>query len=230
MTGPDALAPAREAGVIRAADLSVRYGPVSAVRGVTLEVRPGQMVAITGPSGAGKTSLLHALAGLVGPADGEVRCGGESLDGRRDAAARGIVLIPQGNALAALLTALENVAVPLLAHANQVRGAREAAMTALASVGVDEAADQLIDELSGGQQQRVAVARGLAQRGSVLLADEPTSELDAGNRAKVMDLLRAEAQRGVSVLMATHDPETAELCDAELHLEEGVPAWVRDDR
>jgi putative ABC transport system ATP-binding protein len=226
---PHAVA-ARSPGAVRAEGLTVQYGEVVAVRDATLEVRPGEMVAVTGPSGAGKTSLLHALAAVLYPAKGTVTCGGDALRSRSDAVSRGIVLIPQGNALAAMLTALENAALPLLAHAELVAGARTAALAALASVGVDDAADQLVDELSGGQQQRVAVARGLAQRATVLLADEPTSELDAGNRAKVMDLLRAEAQRGAAVLMATHDPETADLCDAELRLEEGVPGWARDAR
>lgn len=215
-------------GVLRANLLGVRYGPVVAVREVTLEVCPGELIAISGPSGAGKTSLLRAVAGVV-PASGEVSCGEAAIRGRGDARACGIVLIPQGNALAAMLTALENVAAPLVARSPR-NGAREAAQAALAAVGLDEASDQLVDELSGGQQQRVAVARAIAQHGAVLLADEPTSELDAGNRAKIMDLLRAEAERGAIVLMATHDPETAELCDAELQLDEGIAAWARDDR
>ncbi|MGI8667201.1 MAG: ATP-binding cassette domain-containing protein, partial [Jatrophihabitans sp.] len=84
--------------------------------------------------------------------------------------------------------------------------------------------------LSGGQQQRVAVARGLAERGAFVLADEPTSELDAANRLRVMGLLRAEAARGAGVLVATHDPQAAALCDAELRLDGGVPVWARDDR
>jgi putative ABC transport system ATP-binding protein len=216
------------AGELHAEVITVRYGGVVAVREVTVRAHPGQLIAVTGPSGAGKTSLMLALAGILNPSQGEVTLDGAALRGRADAVARGVVLIPQGNALAAVLTALENVAVPMLAHADLVRGAREEAMTVLGSVGLDDAADQLVDELSGGQQQRLAVARGLAQRGAVVLADEPTSELDAGNRAVVMGLLRAEAERGAAVLMATHDPETADLCDAELHLEEGVPTWVRD--
>ncbi len=227
---PEADASTVAEGVLRAEGVTVRYGDVVAVRDVTFEARPGELIAITGPSGAGKTSLLHALAGVLAASAGTVYCGGTRLDRRESAVARDIVLIPQGNALAAVLTALENVAIPLLARADLVDGARDAAMAALASVGVDDAADQLVDELSGGQQQRVAVARGMAQRGVVLLADEPTSELDSGNRGKVMNLLRAEAQRGVTVLMATHDPETADLCDAELRLDEGVPGWARDDR
>jgi putative ABC transport system ATP-binding protein len=215
---------------LQANAVTVQWGDVVAVKDVTLEVGPSTLLAVTGPSGAGKTSLLSALAGVVRPAHGQILIGGAELGGRDDAVHRGVVLIPQGNALAAVLTALENVAVPLLSRRSADGAAREIAMAALADVGVDEAADQLIDELSGGQQQRVAVARGLAERGRVVLADEPTSELDAGNRTTVMTLLRAEADRGAIVVVATHDPEAAALCDAELRLDEGAPMWVRDDR
>ncbi len=210
--------------------VTVRYGATAAVDAVTLQVAPGQLVAVTGPSGAGKTTLLSACAGMLAPTAGSVTLAGTPVTGRDDAVARGIVLIPQGNALAAVLTALENVAIALLADRAKITGARETAMAALTAVGVDDAAEQLIDELSGGQQQRVAVARALAAHGSVLLADEPTSELDTTNRDRVIAALRAEARRGAAVIIATHDPEAAEQCDAELHLDQGTPTWNRDQR
>lgn len=215
-------------GGIRADSLTVRFGEVVAVRDVGLRVTGGELVAVTGPSGAGKTSLLGALAGLYPPSSGTVSVDGAPLADRDDAAARDVVLIPQGNALVGVLTALENAAVPLIDRG--VAEAQARSRSALDSVGLGEALGQLVEELSGGQQQRLAVARGLAQRGAVVLADEPTSELDAANRALVMRLLRAEAARGAAVLVATHDPEAAEICDAELRLDEGQPSWVRDDR
>ena len=98
---------------------------------------------------------------------------------------------------------------------------------ALAAVGMTESGTHLVEELSGGQQQRVAVARGIAQRGAVLLADEPTSELDATNRDKVLALLRREADRGAVVVLATNDVEAAEVCDAHARLHEGELDWVR---
>ena len=138
------------------------------------------------------------------------------------------MLIPQDNALASVLTASENVLVPA-ARRRASRRSRRRPRTAeaLEQVGLATAGDQLIEELSGGQQQRVAVARGLAQRGRVVLADEPTSELDAANRARVVALLRAEADRGAAVVLATHDPDAAAECDAELHLDAGEATWVR---
>jgi putative ABC transport system ATP-binding protein len=219
---------AAPAEALRATGIEVRYGDQVAVWATDLVLEPGRLVAVTGPSGAGKSSLLGALSGLVPLAAGTLSVAGQPVSGRDQAVRRRIVLIPQGNALLRMLSAIENVAMPLIAA--RLADARARAEAALLAVGLDEAADQLLEELSGGQQQRVAVARGLAEQGSYLLADEPTSELDAANRGRVMGLLRAEARRGAGVLVATHDPEAAAMCDAELRLDEGRSNWVRDDR
>jgi putative ABC transport system ATP-binding protein len=212
---------------VSARDIHVSYGGHEVLRAVDLRVAPGQMVAVTGPSGAGKTTLLWVLAALVTPEQGEVTIGGATHRDRDETAAAGVVLIPQDNALAAVLTASENVLVPLLAAKVRPDDARELTAWALEIVGLGDAGDQLVEELSGGQQQRVAVARGLAQQGKVVLADEPTSELDAVNRGRIVALLRAEAERGVAVVLATHDPDAAAECDAELHLDAGDATWVR---
>jgi putative ABC transport system ATP-binding protein len=212
---------------ILARDLHIDYDGHEVLAGVDLHAVPGRMVAVTGPSGAGKTTLLWALAGLVRPGRGQVEVDGVVPADRDETSAAGVVLIPQDNALASVLTAAENVIVPLLAAGVDAEQAMLRADEALESVGLGAAGNQLIEELSGGQQQRVAVARGLAQQGTVVLADEPTSELDAVNRARVVLLLRAEADRGAAVVLATHDPDAAAECDAELHLDAGVATWVR---
>src|SRR5690606_30813739 len=128
---------------------------------------------------------------------------------------------------APILTASENVQIALVANKVAPAETRRRATEALKRVGLAEQADQLVEELSGGQQQRTALARGLALQGAVLLADEVTSELDAQNRERVLQLLRAEADRGAAVVFATHDPEAASTCDAELHLSDGTATLVR---
>ena len=122
-------------------------------------------------------------------------------------------MVPQGNGLAAVLSAHENVLMPLLARAVEPGAAAARAAEALDAVGLGEIHSHLVEELSGGQQQRVAVARGLALASPVLLADEPTSELDHASRAVVLTLLRARAEAGAAVVMTTHDPEAAEAAD-----------------
>lgn len=225
---PDALNNHGFAG-LRVDELTVSYGGPAAIRAVSLGVRRGEIVAVTGPSGAGKTTLLTALAGLLPIAGGRIDHLATPAESRR-AVPPGIALVPQSNALVSTLTALENVLLPLLAAGQPSSEAYAATRQALTSTGLDDAAGQLVDELSGGQQQRVAVARAVARQSDLLLADEPTSALDSGNRNNVMQLLREQAARGAAVIVTTHDPEAADVCDAELHLDEGVGHWRRDDR
>ncbi|GAA0589133.1 ATP-binding cassette domain-containing protein [Kribbella sandramycini] len=205
--------------------VSVRYGAVTAVESVTLAVPAGRVLAVSGPSGAGKSSLLWAIAGAVAPAAGQVAVDGVQIGSRAVAAAHGVVLIPQGNGLARVLTARENLVVPLIAE--RTPDLDTVVTQALTQVGLAESGDHLVEELSGGEQQRVAVARGLAQRGRVVLADESTSELDGANRELVLALLRAEADRGAAVVIATHDPTVAETADAHALLDEGRLSWLR---
>ncbi|GAA0452152.1 ABC transporter ATP-binding protein [Paractinoplanes deccanensis] len=197
------------------------------LRGVSVEARPGEILAVTGTSGAGKTTLLSAMAGLLTPVTGRVLVDGEKLVDRDHAVRLGVVLIPQDNGLAAILTAAENISVAVVATGGTPAEARRRTAEALEPLGLSGQANQLIEELSGGQQQRTAIARGLALRGNVLLADEITSELDAANRQRVLELLKAEAARGVAVVFATHDPEAAAACTRELHLTDGEAIWAR---
>jgi putative ABC transport system ATP-binding protein len=212
---------------VRATGLRVEYGPVVALHGIDLCVEPGRMVAVTGPSGAGKSSLLWALAGALEPTAGTVSLDGTRVTGRRQAASLGVAIIPQGNALSSALTAHENVVVPLLAAGVPASEAGQRSTAALAAVGLEDSGRHLVEELSGGQQQRAAIARTLAAGASVLLADEPTSDLDSANRQRVIDALRREAADGAVVVMSTHDPEAAAQADAELALDEGRMTWVR---
>ena len=212
---------------VEGADLAYGDG-VPVLTGVTVTARPGELLAITGTSGAGKTTLLSAMAGLLPPAAGRVLVDGDPLLDRDQGVKLGVVLIPQDNGLAAILTAAENISVAVIATGGTPAEARRRTAESLEPLGLSGQANQLIEELSGGQQQRTAIARGLALRGDVLLADEITSELDAANRQRVMELLRSESDRGAAVVFATHDPEAAAACDRELHLVDGEAVWVRE--
>jgi putative ABC transport system ATP-binding protein len=208
--------------------VTIAYGKDRPVlRDVSAIASPGRILAVTGPSGAGKTTLLWAMAGLIKPAHGSVTVDGVPLRDRDHAVAQRVVLVPQDNGLAAILTAQENVQVAMIACGATPAEARRATVESLMKLGLEGQADQLVEELSGGQQQRTAIARGLALHGDVLLADEVTSELDAQNRQRVLDLLHEEARRGAAVVFATHDPEAAAACDAEVHLVDGCAEVVR---
>jgi putative ABC transport system ATP-binding protein len=228
-TPPPAVNPEPEVteGSVVVRGVGVRYGSLVAVDDVDLVVPPGTLLALTGPSGAGKSSLLWAIAGAVRPDTGEVTVGETRIADRGAAIRAGVALIPQGNGLAGVLTAHENVAFPLLATGTSPEEVATRAAAALADVGLAESGNHLVEELSGGQQQRVAVARGLATEAPVLLADEPTSELDHTNRGRVLELLREQADRGAVVVMATHDPEAAAVCDGEVRLDEGRLSRLR---
>lgn len=208
-------------------DVEVRYGDLRAVACAAFTVEAGQMLAVTGPSGAGKTSLLWATAGAVSPSAGQVLVDGETVTDRAGSATQGVAFIAQGNALVSMLSAYENLAVPMLISGVGPAAVRERVVAALAAVGLEEWAGHLIDDLSGGQQQRVAVARALATHPRVLLADEPTSDLDAGNRSRVMALMRQAAREGAAVVFSTHDPAAAVEADGEISLDEGELTWVR---
>lgn len=216
---------------LQAVDLSVAYGDKLAVHPLSLLVPGGRMLSVTGPSGAGKSSLLWALACAIRPGAATIT-GTVSIDGSvlsdRDVAARaGVVLVPQRNGLGGTLSAEESVLVPLLALGVPAREALQRVSESLERVGLAESGRHQVDQLSGGQQQRVALARAFALRPAVLLADESTSDLDAGNRELMIAALREEAARGASVVLATHDPEAAAETDATLALDEGVATWVR---
>jgi putative ABC transport system ATP-binding protein len=201
--------------MITVTDLSVRFGSTVALEQVSFSTPAGRLLALTGASGAGKTTLLWSIAGLITPDTGTVAFGDEPI------AAEQVSLIPQGNALVSVLTASENVTVPLLAAGGDPAEVTQQATAALERLGVEGQAGQLVEQLSGGQRQRVAIARAVAARPRILLADEITSDLDARNRDLALEVLRHEAERGAVVVFATHDAEAAAYCDARLHLVDG---------
>ena len=183
---------------------------------VDLRVASGERLAVLGPSGSGKTSLLSLLAGFVAPNAGRVL-----VDGivQRPEPRPGFAVVLQGYGLVSLLTAAENIEIGLRAAGEPALVAREQARIALADVGLHDHAEALIEELSGGQQQRVAVARAVALRPKVVLADEPTAEQDPVFRALVLSRLLEVADRGGILVLATHDPEVADRCTRALHID-----------
>lgn len=236
--GVDARAGAGAPGpAVQADAVTVRYGLVQALIDVGFVLPPQRLLAVTGPSGAGKSTLLWVLAGAVTPTLGRVIVFGDPVGAGGGPAYRGVGsgrapgaasvgLVPQGNGLAAVLTATENVLFPLLARGVPRADAWTRTEAALDSVGLGESGGHLVEELSGGQQQRVAVARVLALDPDLVLADEPTSELDHGNREVVLRLLRERVAAGRTVVMATHDPEAAAVADDVLALDSGRATWV----
>jgi putative ABC transport system ATP-binding protein len=200
-------------------------GPVNILRGIDLEVAAGEAVGIVGPSGSGKTSLLMVLAGLEAASSGSVCLDGQELVGLdEDALARlrrdqvGIVF--QAFHLIPTMTALENVAIPLeLAGRGD---AMEQASASLRAVGLGHRLTHLPGQLSGGEQQRVALARAFAPAPRLLLADEPTGNLDRATGETVMDLLfDMQARHGTTLLLITHDPALAARCGRSIHIADG---------
>ena len=200
-------------------------GPVNILRGIDLDIAPGEAVGIIGPSGSGKTSLLMVLAGLERATSGSILLAGHAVTAmNEDALARlrretvGIVF--QAFHLIPTMTALENVSVPL--ELAGVRDAAARAARALDAVGLAHRLTHLPGQLSGGEQQRVALARAFAPRPRLLLADEPTGNLDQATGETVMDLLfQLRTETGTTLMLITHDPHLAARCTRRVHLADG---------
>lgn len=208
--------------------LRLAHGDTHILRGVDISLRAGERVALTGPSGSGKSTLLSLLAGLGVPSSGSVLLDGRPLSEHGTALRRRIGVVFQGYALVALLTAAENVELALVAAGLPAEQAAVRAHEALERVGLGDRAEHLVEELSGGQQQRVAVARALAGRPDVLLADEPSAEQDHTHRALTLRAILDAADTGAAVLLATHDAEVARSCDRRLHLVDGQLTELED--
>jgi putative ABC transport system ATP-binding protein len=204
--------------VLTASDLRYVVGDRTILDGISVEASSGRVLAVRGPSGSGKSSLLTMLGGLVAPSGGTVTLDGARVTPGSDVLRRRFGFVPQGYGLVAALTARENVAVVLQAARVPRAQVRSRVQAALESVGLAPVADHLVEDLSGGQQQRVAVARALVTAAEVVLADEPTAELDADNRDLIVSLLLERARTGGVVVIASHDPDVVDACDDVLDL------------
>ncbi|MEO3788856.1 ABC transporter ATP-binding protein [Nonomuraea sp. B10E15] len=207
-----------------------RSGPkeVEALRDVSFSVFPGELVAIRGRSGSGKTTLLNQIGGLDKPDAGRVVVDGHEVTAMSDdellALRRDVVgFVFQSFGLIPVLSAAENVGVPMRLVRMPVKEREERIRMLLALVGLEQHVNQRPYELSGGQRQRVAIARSLANRPRLLVADEPTGQLDSQTGRQIMELLRALVRsEGVTALVATHDPSLMTLADRVLEISDGV--------
>jgi putative ABC transport system ATP-binding protein len=208
-----------------ALSLRSEAGLVDILRGIDLSVPAGQAVGLVGPSGSGKSTLLAVIAGLERPTSGTVRVagtdfGGLDEDGLALFRRSHVGIVFQSFHLIPTMTAIENVAVPLELAGR--RDAFEVARAELDSVGLGHRLGHYPAQLSGGEQQRVALARAVAGDPPIVLADEPTGNLDGTTGAAIVDLMfRARARRGATLVLVTHDPALARACDRVVHLKDG---------
>src|SRR3954447_21373022 len=200
---------------------------LQAVRGIDLAVAPGEFVSIMGPSGCGKSTLLHMLGGLDQPSEGSVWLKGERVDGLSEKAwallrRREVGFVFQFFNLIGNLTVADNIELPGLLAGLSPRDARSRRRELLDDLGIPELAGSVPSRVSGGQQQRVAIARALINRPAVLLADEPTGNLDSQSAREVLALLRRHHEHGQAIVLVTHDARVASAADRVIHMRDGV--------
>ena len=225
--------------VVEAVDVTRRYQlggdrrgdggvVVEALRGVSFSVAPGEFVSIVGPSGSGKSTLLHLLGALDRPTSGTLRFSGTDVADMDDGELavlrnREIGFVFQQFQLLSRTSALANVGLPLVYRGTPRGERRELALAALDSVGLSHRLDHRPSQLSGGEQQRVAVARALVTQPRLLLADEPTGNLDTQTGEEIIRLLRTlNAERGVSLVVITHDADVASAAPRQIHIRDGL--------
>lgn len=214
--------------IIKADDIKKSYGETHAMRGISLEIKRGEVLAIMGPSGSGKSTLLHTLAGIIKPDSGKVYFGGSRIDnlndhGRTMLRRTKFGFVFQFSQLVPELTAIDNVAVPLLLNGIPRGEAYHQAEQWLNKVGITDAKlNHLANQLSGGQIQRVAIARAMVINPEVLFADEPTGSLDSLNSELVMKMfIKTAKENGTTVVMVTHEPTIAAYADREIIVRDG---------
>ena len=233
---PNASSPSSKPSVIHLEDAHLSLGNTAAsvhiLKGISLTIDAGETVGILGPSGAGKTSLLMILAGLETLSSGRITLDGTDITGldedRLAALRRDLVgIVFQAFRLIPSLTAVQNVAIPLelAGHDN----AADMAAAALRSVGLEHRLSHLPDQMSGGEQQRVAIARAMVAKPRILLADEPTGNLDSVTSEKVIaSLFKSATDANAALVLVTHDADLAAQCSRVLHIEDGI--IVRDSK
>lgn len=218
----------RSASIVEAQDVAVRFGATTALVSASIEIAPGELVAVMGPSGSGKSTLLHCLAGLVAPRSGHVRFEGTDLhqlddSERSELRLRRMGMVFQFGELVPELSLVENVALPLWLlgeSRSSAAGRAEALLDRFDVIGV---AHKRPGEVSGGQLQRAAVARALVHRPAIVFADEPTGALDTANAQIVMEALVGSArEQGAAVVLVTHETRLASYCDRDVVVRDGV--------
>ena len=213
--------------MIKVSNIHKRFGELEVLRGVSLEVKKGEIVSIVGASGAGKTTLLQIMGTLLAADAGEVEIAGTKIFGLSEKRAaefrnRHIGFVFQFHNLLPEFSALENVMMPALIGGTKRKEAKQRAMELLEAVGLTNRADHKPAQLSGGEQQRVAIARALINRPSVILADEPTGNLDTHNRDEIQRLLFEVREKfGQTIVMVTHDEHLAEMADRKIVMSDG---------
>lgn len=213
--------------IISAKNIKKSFGQTHALRGISLDIQPGEILAIMGPSGSGKSTLLHSLAAITKIDSGEVCFDGKRIDklsdDKRSKLRRtNFGFIFQFGQLVPELTSLDNIALPLLLNGVKRREAYERAQKWLNRVELGSKSNNMLGELSGGQMQRIAVARAMVISPKVLFADEPTGSLDSLNSEKVMELFISTARsHGTTVVMVTHEPTIAAYADREVTVRDG---------
>ena len=207
---------------------------IVALKGIDLEIQPGEFLAVMGPSGSGKSTLMHILGLLDSLTEGMYELEGRdvshiSREKRADIRNQKVGFVFQTFNLLARSTALDNVKLPILYRRPRINGSQEKAMEALRTVGLADRASHLPRQLSGGQQQRVAIARALVNDPALILADEPTGNLDTKTGREIMKLLNSLHERGITIVMVTHDPEIGRFARRRIEVRDGIIIQDEED-